>query len=208
LIESLSLDLNLISNWLVNNRLVINWSKTHAILFNFCSVKSNPLYLDSKDLSLSLGSISVPFVDKTKILGVRLRFDDRLRFNDHISSLLKRINSKVYMLSRNLYLFSMDFHSILFKIFIQPLFDYCSSFFTHTDNKTDHNRLLYVFSKSIKKIFNINIFNSTPDIQLKQLHNFNILLLIFRYFQHFCLFTFSLFKYNSHLPLSTSILIF
>jgi hypothetical protein len=54
----------------------------------------------------------------------------------------------------------------------------------------------------------INIFNSTPDIQLKQPHNFNILPLFSRYFQHFCLFTFSLFKFNSILPLSTSILIF
>ncbi len=112
------------------------------------------------------------------------------------------------MLSRNLYLFSMDFRSILFKIIIQPLFDYCSSLFTHLDNKTDQNRLLYVFSKSIKKILNINLFNSTADIQLKQLHNFNILRLIFRYFQHFCLLTFSLFKLNSHLPVSSSILIF
>jgi hypothetical protein len=206
LIESLSLDLNIISNWLVYNSLVINCPKTHAILFNFGSVKSNPLYLDSKDLSLSLGFISVPFVDKTKILGVLL--DDGLRFNYHISSLCKRINSKVHMLSRNLYLLSMDFRSILFRIFIQPLFDFCSSLFTHLDNKTDYNRLLYVFSKSIKKILNINIFNSTPDIQLKQLHNFKILPLIFRYFQHFCLFTLSLFKFNSYLPFSTSILIF
>jgi hypothetical protein len=54
----------------------------------------------------------------------------------------------------------------------------------------------------------INIFFSTPDIQLKQPHNFNILPLISRYFQHYCLFTFSLFKFNSILPLSTSILIF
>ena len=28
LAESLSVDLNLISNWLVHNRLIINWSKT------------------------------------------------------------------------------------------------------------------------------------------------------------------------------------
>ncbi len=79
--------------------------------------------------------------------------------------------------------------------------------FYYLDNKTVHNRLLYVFSKSLKNILNINNFNSTPDIQLKQLHNFNILPLIFSYFQH-CLFTFSLFKFNSQLPLSTSILIF
>ena len=40
LIESLSDDLNIISDWLLHNRLVINWPKTHAILFNFVQIKS------------------------------------------------------------------------------------------------------------------------------------------------------------------------
>ena len=45
LIESLSDDLNIISDWLLHNRLVINWPKTHAILFNFVQIKSNPLFI-------------------------------------------------------------------------------------------------------------------------------------------------------------------
>ena len=112
------------------------------------------------------------------------------------------------MLSRNLYLFSMDFLSILFKLFILPFIDYCSSLFIHLENNIDKNRLYSVFSKSVNKILNINIHSSTPDIQLKLLKNFNILPLIFRYFQHFCIFSHSLFKFNSKLPLVTSILIF
>ena len=143
---------------------------------------------------------------KTRILGVVL--DDKLRFNHHISSLCKRINSKVHILSRNLYLFSIDFRSILFKIFIQPLFDYCSSLFIHLDNKIDQHRLTSVFVKSIKKILNINLFNCSPDIQLKLLHNFNILPLIFRYFQRFCFFIHSLFKFNTKSSLVVSILKF
>jgi len=65
-----------------------------------------------------------------------------------------------------------------------------------------------MFFLNLSKKFLISTSSTPLDIQLKQLHNFNILPLIFRYFQHFCLFTFSLFKFNSHLPLSTSILIF
>ena len=38
--------------------------------FNFITVKSNPLFLNSNILNLSLGDSSIPFVDKTKILGV------------------------------------------------------------------------------------------------------------------------------------------
>ena len=47
LVESLSVDLNLISNWLVHNRLVINWSKTQAIHLNFTTNKSNPSFMNS-----------------------------------------------------------------------------------------------------------------------------------------------------------------
>ena len=134
--------------------------------------------------------------------------DDRLRFNHHISLLCNRVNCKIRLLSRSLYLFSMDFRSTLFKLFIQPFFDYCSSLFIHLDNKIDQDRLQSVFSKSIKKVLNVNLFNLTPDTQLKLLQNFNILPLIFRYFQHFCSFTHSLFKFNSNSILASFILIF
>ena len=162
LTDSLSVDLDLISSWLVHNRLIINWTKTHAILFNFNNIKYIPLYIDIKDLNLSLGEISIPFVNKTKILGVYLMIN--WDSNHHILSLCKRINTKVHMLSRNLYLFSMDFCSILFKLFILPFFDYCSSLFIHLENNIDKNRLYSVFSKSVKKILNINIYSSTPDV--------------------------------------------
>ena len=102
----------------------------------------------------------------------------------------------------------MDFRSTIFKLFIQSLFDYCSSLFIHFDNKIDQNRLYSVFSKSIRKILNVNLSNFTPDIQLLLLHNFNILPLIFRCFQHYCSFTHSLFKFNPTSSLVTSILIF
>ena len=69
LTDSLSVDLDLISSWLAQNRLIINWAKTHATLFNFTNIKSNPLYIDSKDLNLSLAKISIPIVDKTKFWG-------------------------------------------------------------------------------------------------------------------------------------------
>ena len=111
-------------------------------------------------------------------------------------------------INRNLYPFSIYLRSILFKIFIQPPFDYCSSLFVHLDNKIDQHSLTSVFSKLIKKILNINLFNCTHYIQLKLLQNFNILPLIFRYFQRFCFFIHSLFKFDTKSSLVVSILNF
>ena len=58
-IESLSVDLDLISNWLFHNRLVINWLKSQAVLFNYIFIESNPSFINSGHLDLSLGTVSL-----------------------------------------------------------------------------------------------------------------------------------------------------
>ena len=204
-LDSLSNDLKIICEWLKHNRLIINWSKTHAILFNYATTKSSS-FINFKDINLSFDGLMIPFVEQTKILGVII--DDRLKFNLHIIAIFKKINSKVHLLSRNLYLFTSNFRTSLFKIFIQSHFDYCSSLFIHLPSKADQARLESVFSKSIKKIINLNIKNLNPSIQYKLLYNFNILPLIFRSFQHYCTFIHSTFKFNSNSILALSILIY
>ena len=113
--------------------------------------------------------------------------DDWLRFIIIFSSMCKRINSKVHLLSRNPYLFSMDFRSTLFKIFFQSSFDYCSSLFIYLDNQMYKNRLESVFNRSIRKLLNINLHKKPPNFQFALLHNFDILPLNFIFFQDFIL---------------------
>ena len=190
---TLTNDMKLICEWLKFNRLIINWSKTHALLFNYR--KKTPINYST--LNLSIDNTLVPFVSNTKILGVIV--DNKLKFDLHISAVCKKVNSKVAVINRRAYLFSKPFLTTLFKLFIQSHFDYCSTLFTFTTNKSDLNFLHSTFNKSIKKLFKINIRNLDSTAQYNILKNnlHNILPLSFRLFYRFCLFTFSLFQ-NPH----------
>jgi hypothetical protein len=180
-----------ISEWLAHSHLVINWTKTHAIHFPFVNT-ANELY---KKLKLSCGSINIPFVTSTKMLGVTI--DNMLKFAIHTQNICNKINGKTYLLAKSLFLFPVKFRPTLFKLFVQPHFDYCSTVIIHLSNQGDRDRLNKCFAKSIKRLLNINIFSMTLDEQHKCLVKFNILPLCFRYFFNFCAFLFKLRKRNN-----------
>ena len=126
LLSELSDDLARIKEWLSHNRLVLNLSKTHAMFF-----KNKNGNAQNSDCSLSLkcGDVNIEFVEETKLLGVIL--DCRLKFSSHINHLCKKANAKAFLIKKSLYLFPLNFRTLLFKLFIVPHFDYCSSLFIY-----------------------------------------------------------------------------
>ena len=56
------------------------------------------------------------------------------------------------------FLFDAEFKEILFKLFILPFYDYCSTLFFHFNNQTDSKRLIKPFSKNIFKFLKIKLF--------------------------------------------------
>ena len=179
LLDTLTQDLELICAWLKHNRLIVNWSKTNAMLFNFKSKFS----LNQSNIDLSFDSNPIPFVESVKLLGVIL--DNKLKFDQHNVHICKQINSKTYLLSRSNFLFPLAFRSTLFKIFIQTKFDYCSTLFIHLSSYIDNTRLETCFNNSIKKILNIKIRNLDHSKQIALLKPFNILPIKLRRFEHF-----------------------
>jgi hypothetical protein len=105
----------------------------------------------------------------------------------------------------SLYLFDFNFRSILFKLFIQSHFDYCSSLFFKLNNKVDSDRLDRCFAKSLKCILNLNINNLSIVDQLPILKTYNLLPLKLRHLYHFFVFTFNLLTILPNCSLSTSI---
>ena len=94
LIQTLSADLQIISEWLKHNRLLLNVKKTNAIFF------SNGCRLNSKLVmpTLLLDNVAIPFVLKTRLLGVII--DDKLNFKDHISTICRNVSIKLRTLGR------------------------------------------------------------------------------------------------------------
>ena len=101
------------------------------------------------------------------------------------------------MLTKSLYLFTDNFKPILFKLFIQSQFDYCSTLLIHQSNKSNKDRLVNCFNKSIKILLYINISNLTIEEQFYKLSKFNILPLSFRHFFRFCTFLFNTINNNN-----------
>ena len=130
----LSEDIKLVNTWLKHNNLILNIKKTNAMYFPHSSHQKS-LY---KSLDLKFDEVSIEFVVNAKLLGVTI--DHMLKFDIHTSNLCKRINAKTFILAKSIFLFTEKFRSILFKLFIQSHFDYCSSLFLHLSN-SDSNKL-------------------------------------------------------------------
>ena len=178
LMDIISRDLELIHEWLCNNRLILNLKKTHAMLLG----KKNT----DGSLYISCGNEKIKFISEIKLLGIII--DNKLNFSSQISNLCNRVNKKTYILNKNIRIFSINFRPILFKLFIQSLFDYCSTIFLHLNKKGDINKLEKCFNKSIYRILKIKISNLDIQTQYKELSKYRILPLFYRKFSYYICF--------------------
>jgi len=65
------------------------------------------------------------------------------------------------------FLFEAEFKIILFKLFILPSNDYCSTFFFHFTSQTGSQRLVKSLSKNIFKFLKIQIFTVNVNVKIK-----------------------------------------
>ena len=118
-------DMKTYTTWLDNNKLIVNWSKTHAIYLKNDNSMHHPDITEGH----------------TKKLGVMI--DKKFNFNAHTNYLIGKVNSKLNILSRNASLFSIRLRLTIFKIFIIPHFEYCSILFYNSqknENKNNFNK--------------------------------------------------------------------
>jgi hypothetical protein len=120
--------------------------------------------------------------------------DNKMSFGPQSAALCSKINSKTFLLSKSLYLFTEDFKPNLFKIFIQSHFDYCSTLTTHFSNQLYPKNLELCFTKSIFRILKIKLKEKSIKEQFDLLSKFNILPLKLRHFFRLCTFIFNILK--------------
>ncbi len=173
------LDLELIREWLLNNRLILNLSKTHAMLLGTNNT--------TESLYIYCGNEIIKFISEIKLLGIVI--DNKLKFSSQISHLCNKVNKKTYLLNKNIRIFSINFRPILYKLFIQSLFDYCSTILLHL-GKTDKKRVEKCFFKSIHRILKVKISHLENKLkeQLKELKNYKILPVFYRQFSYYVCF--------------------
>ena len=93
-------------------------------------------------------------------------------------------------------MFSSNSRTIVFKIFIMPNFEYCSSLFTHNDHNSILTKLNKAFAKSLKRLLKINIDNLDITSTYNLLIKYNILPLLIRQLYHFSSFLYIVLNNN------------
>jgi len=184
--DRLKSDIESINNWLKHNQLILNRDKTKIMPFNYSNRDHSGPLAKPTNIYINIDKHDIEFVDEFKLLGVTI--DNRLTFESHIDNIISKVNSKSFTLLSNLKFFPYKFRPSLFKLFIVPNFDYCSSTFLHLGNKTRRNRVQNCFNKAIKRLLNIKIDSLDEKEQLAKLQNYNILPPFYRQFYRFCCF--------------------
>ena len=108
--------LNMFHNWSLQNNMTLNPSKCLAMNVSFSRNLVNPV-------PLSIGNRILNSVDKTKILGIIIQ--SNLKWDSHVSELVKRCNKKLYML-RCLKRYKLPLCDLItvYCGYIRPILDY------------------------------------------------------------------------------------
>lgn len=189
LINDLTSDLILVSKWLHHNHLLLNINKTQAMDFTLsnrgCKQRPAP--------KIQLNGTDIDYVYQIKLLGVT--FDKHLKFDQHTINICKKVNFKVFILSRCAHLFHSNFKLILFKLCILSHFDYCSTVYLHLTS-ISKMRLERCFRRALHRLVKINIKGMAIEEQFSTLAPLKLLPLQLRQVYRFTMFLFSLCKRN------------
>lgn len=125
--SSLQQDFNVIQEWFLNNRLLLNKKKSYSMLFttrSACRSQGNTLCLKFLD-----GTV-LEKVDEFKYLGLWL--DSQLSFTSHINSIVKKVNSSLRLLYRSINCFSQQSRLRIVTQLLFPLIDYADIVYQNT----------------------------------------------------------------------------
>lgn len=125
---ALNKELQLISDWVVNNRMVLNISKTKSIVFgSHYRLKSNP------KLNLSLRGLGIEQVDETKLLGITL--DSHLSWSTHIENITKKMGRGLSMIRRCAELLTPTSAVQVIQALVLSHLDYCPAVWSSAAKK-------------------------------------------------------------------------
>ena len=106
-----------VSQWLSENQLTLNLSKTKSM-----TIGSRQILAKGK-LNLNLRGSSIENVESFKYLGVLL--DERLTWDQHVDFLCKKVSKRLGVLRRASEFLDIPSRKLLYYALILPIFDYC-----------------------------------------------------------------------------------
>ena len=110
LLKTLELETNLLLDWFKINERKPNEDKCHLLVIN------------QENVSVTLGNENISCSATAELLGIKI--DDKLNFNEHVSTLCKKGNQKLHALARIPKYMSKDKLKLIMKAFIISQFNY------------------------------------------------------------------------------------
>jgi Reverse transcriptase (RNA-dependent DNA polymerase) len=165
-VESLNRDLCAIQSWASNFGLVVNPSKSQAMIVGSARLRSR---LDwSLVPELSYDGAVITYTDKAKNLG--LVMDCHLTWSSHINELSRRLNFSVHSLKRLQYFLPYKTKILLAHALLLPILDYADVCYTNISEEL-MNKLERLQNLAIRFIFGLRKYDRISEYrsQLKWL---------------------------------------
>ena len=139
LLKTLELETNLLLDWFRINEMKPNEDKCHLLVIN------------QENVSVTLGNGNISCSSTVELLGIKI--DDKLNFNEHVSTLCKKGNQKLHALARISKYMSKDKLKLIMKAFIISQFNYAPlTWMFHS--RTLNNKINRLHERSLRLVYN------------------------------------------------------
>ena len=139
LLKTLELETNLLLDWFRINEMKPNEDKCHLLV------------ISQENVSVTLGNENISCSATVELLGIKI--DDKLNFNEHVSTLCKKGNQKLHALARISKYMSKDKLKLIMKAFIISQFNYAPlTWMFHS--RTLNNKINRLHERSLRLVYN------------------------------------------------------
>ena len=179
MIDTMNNELEGIFHWLNANKLTLNVSKTHYMIFR--SHRNKPL----RSKELCINGTSIEFVEQTKFLGVYL--DYCLSWEKHINHIKSKISKGMGIICKARQSFNVHTLLNLYYSFIYPYLSYCVEVWGKASN-VHLSKLFILQKKVVKKIKSVSIrtesdpiFREFGILKLNEIYRYKVATFMFRF---------------------------
>ena len=171
-------DLEKFRLWCLSNRLSINIQKTHYVLFTN--------RLPSCDLTIGPVLNNQPLESKTSCLFLGVYLDNELKFDEHIKHISKKISKSIGVMYRLSKIVPPKVMKSLYYSFIHSYLVYCNcvwggTFLCHLNRlNVLHKRVIRLISNSDYLAHTNDIFYNYGLLKLPELHEFRLILYVYK----------------------------
>ena len=165
---------------------IVNWYALNGLQAN--PEKFPAMFLGKKNYNFTfkIGNVEIDKRESIDLLGVNL--DNKLKFSKHISNICGRVHNQIQVIKRFRHILSDSTKARLYKAFIMPHFQYCSTVW-HFCGVRNSDKLELLNKHVLRIILNdkastyVMLLESLGLVSLRERRLLDMLILVYKSFQ-------------------------